>query len=411
MKRKSIALLLALMMCLALLSACGGDNTPDTVEPPASGDTSTEQQPADGKEEQSSQEPEQGEPKQDPEESPELTQEEPKEEEHAGTAFLKLLREEYQNGFIRGERPGWSYCTRGSNGLGFIRDGVVYIWSNFSQASPTVFSYDIASKVLNQTDGFQDSNSWGAVYYEPLFIRNDSFYYTHIDHKGFWIRDFNGKTQKDFTSDTGTYFYGGELRKGILFQNGNIYTLYSYDFEKLAEIPLPQHEVAHGLTEDIKVKGQWPLDGTLYIQSGNNSSDFVYYRLNLDTYEWEECEKPLTDLDYFCGKYGYKKSVIYESTTGEQVFNCDEAGVYPPLDKYNMFSCYFGGDKYLGCSNNEIRWVNLTDLSMSDPLPFPEKSDELYVLNDTYCVYKDNYGWFLWNYNTGEEETIMMFNK
>ena len=72
--------------------------------------------------------------------------------------------------------------------------------------------------------------------------------------------------------------------------------------------------------------------------------------------------------------------------------------------------CYFGGDKYLGKKGDEYRWVNLTDLTMSDPLPFPEGKN-ITILNDTYCIYKDNYGWFLWNYNTGEEETIVMFEQ
>lgn len=80
----------------------------------------------------------------------------------------------------------------------------------------------------------------------------------------------------------------------------------------------------------------------------------------------------------------------------------------------NEYLCYFGGDKYLGFSDRngkEYRWVNLNDLTMSDPLPFPEglSSDQLTILNDTYCVYRDKYGWFLWNYNTGEEESIVMF--
>ncbi len=79
MKRKSIALLLALMMCLVLLSACGANDTPDTVEPPASGDTPTEQQPADVKEEQPSQEPEQGEPEESEEPPQEPEQEQPEE--------------------------------------------------------------------------------------------------------------------------------------------------------------------------------------------------------------------------------------------------------------------------------------------------------------------------------------------
>lgn len=55
---------------------------------------------------------------------------------------------------------------------------------------------------------------------------------------------------------------------------------------------------------------------------------------------------------------------------------------------------------------------NLKDLTMSDPLPFPDVSESnLTILNDTYCVYEDKYGWFLWNYSTGEEETIVMFEQ
>ena len=46
---------------------------------------------------------------------------------------------------------------------------------------------------------------------------------------------------------------------------------------------------------------------------------------------------------------------------------------------------------------------------MSDPLPFPEGKN-VTILNDTYCVYEDSYGWFLWNYNDGTEETIVTFD-
>ena len=49
-------------------------------------------------------------------------------------------------------------------------------------------------------------------------------------------------------------------------------------------------------------------------------------------------------------------------------------------------------------------------ITVSDPLPFPEGTT-VTILNDTYCGYKDKYGWFLWNYNTGEEETIVMFEQ
>lgn len=108
----------------------------------------------------------------------------------------------------------------------------------------------------------------------------------------------------------------------------------------------------------------------------------------------------------FCGKYVTRDDGVYDQATGELVFEYGE--LYPAAN--GGFTggklCYFGGDKYLGCKNNEYRWVSLTDLSMSDPLPFPEGKSVI-VLNDTYCVYEDSYGWFLWDYNTGTEETIM----
>ena len=85
--------------------------------------------------------------------------------------------------------------------------------------------------------------------------------------------------------------------------------------------------------------------------------------------------------------------------------------LYPAVSEWMHDNlCYFGGDKYLGVKNKEYRWVNLKDLTMSDPLPFPE-GKKVTVLNDTYCVYEDQYGWFLWNYSTGEEETIVLFEQ
>lgn len=81
MKRKTMALILALSMCLSLLSACGGDSAQNTGEPPASNSTpsTTEQQPAESNKPEESEKPTEGEP----DESAEPTQQEP--ENSAGT--------------------------------------------------------------------------------------------------------------------------------------------------------------------------------------------------------------------------------------------------------------------------------------------------------------------------------------
>lgn len=77
MKKKSIALLLALTMCLSILSACGGNSSQNTGEPTSSDSIpSTTEQQSDEKEEQPTQPPEETEePTQEPEESAEPTQE------------------------------------------------------------------------------------------------------------------------------------------------------------------------------------------------------------------------------------------------------------------------------------------------------------------------------------------------
>ena len=137
--------------------------------------------------------------------------------------------------------------------------------------------------------------------------------------------------------------------------------------------------------------------------------DKHWYRLNMDAYEWEDTGEALISgnaFEPFLGKYVVKGNGIYNRVTGEEVFKCNDVYL-PALGGLS----YFGGDKYLGKNGNEYRWVNLTDLSMSDPLPFPDVHESyLTILDDTYCVYEDQYGWFLWNYNTGEEETIMLFD-
>ncbi len=407
MRRKTVALLLALTMCLSLLSACGADSKSDG-EPSTAGNTSSpaEQQP-DEKEEQPAQQPEEAEePAQKPEESeastPEPEQTEPTTENNAGTEFLALLQEEWQNGFYEGEGPRHTYFNFRNVHIA-IHNGVVYI--DNTGLADSWYSYNIATKELNKLE----SPRW------PNNFIDNCFY--ELEVSKIVKRDCNGAELKSFESGSVAYY---PFEEGILvaaYEKPS--PLLSYDLEKIAEIPVPQRKIEHGLKEDMNVSkfSFFCADGTIYLYQGTSP----IYRLNTDTCEWEVAELPEIDgyagrnpTVPFCGKYVIYHDSIYNWLTGEVVFDWEEAGVYPPVstNQYrDHFLCYFGGDQYLGYNGSEFRWVNLKDLSMSDPLTFPNSvSDAITVLNDTYCVYYDEYGWFLWNYNTGAEETIMTFD-
>lgn len=421
MKRKTMALLLALSMCLSLLTACGSGNTATDDKPSESENaaSSTEQPEGNDKPEES------GKPKEEePEESAKPTQEEPKEEENAGTKLLALLQEEWNNGFVEGEGPRHTYFDLQEK-TACIYNGVVYIhdipqtgekWGELS-------SYDITSKELR--DAISSSvSSYDYPIKASLTVSNfidGNFYYTNFAEET-RMYDCNGTLLNSFQQP---YKFKNliPLEHGFLAipfdgYSGNL-VLLSYDLEKIADIPAPQREIEHGLKEDVKLRGFFVADRTAWANGGKGD----WFRLNTNTYEWENAETPFnkSSTEYFCGKYrvadGYS---IIDWVTGEEVFNCIEAGVYSPVSATQYrdhLLCYFGGDKYLGFNydKKEYRWVNLKDLTMSDPLPFPESvansSDHVTILNDTYCVYYDSYGWFLWNYNTGEEETIYMFEK
>ena len=145
MKRKTMALMLALSMCLSLLSACGsGDTAADDQSPESENVVSSTEQPEESeKPEESKEQPEESEePK---EEEPEES-EEPKEESNAGTELLALLQEEYQNGFVEGEGPRHTYYDA-TDRKAFIHNGVVYIHGVKGYGGAEVFcSYDIATK-------------------------------------------------------------------------------------------------------------------------------------------------------------------------------------------------------------------------------------------------------------------------
>lgn len=419
MKRKTMALMLALSMCLSLLSACGSGNTATDDKPPESENvvSSTEQPEESEEPEESKEQPEESEePKEEePEESAEPVQEESKEENNAGTEFLALLQEEWDNGFVEGEGTRHTYFNLQEKNA-FIYKDVVYIYSagiyNDNAYDFSFCSYDIASKELRNVVSPEIS---GASYNSNIFNLNGNFYYVNCGFNG--NSEVGAKVYDCNNKLLNSNLFHQRFENCIPFECGILLApmegtmvFLSDDLQKIVDITAPQREIEHGLKEDVELS-DWifPADGTVYASSKESQPQL--YRLNIDTYEWEDMGKwkNLYHIPVFCGKYLSGVDGIYDRITGEQVFEYGE--LYPAAsDDSRGNLCYFGGDKYLGFKDREYRWVNLKDLSMSDPLPFPE-GKYVTILNDTYCVYEDQYGWFLWNYNTGEEETIYMFEQ
>lgn len=413
MKRKTMALMLALSMCLSLLSACGSGNTATDDKPPESENvvSSTEQPEESEKPEESKEQPEESEePK---EEEPEES-EDPKEESNVGTELLALLQEEYQNGFVEGEGPRHTYYDA-TDRKAFIHNGVVYIHGVEGYGINWDYcSYDIATKEFGK---FVSPDIIGGGNTSLYFMDGNSYFMGFMfgdgeNSLGARMYDCNGAalTTAYYIGDLSYYFF----EKGILVQSSNdgSIILWSHNLEKIADIPAPQREVEHGLKEDVSLDMYkvFATDGTAYARDSKSH----LYRFNADTCEWEDTGNVsdfTNQVGSFCGKYVTRRDGIYDYATGEQVLEYGE--LYPAVSEWGHDNlCYFGGDKYLGVKDSEYRWVNLKDLSMSDPLPFPDvHRSNLFILDDTYCVYEDQYGWFLWNYNTGEEETIVLFEQ
>lgn len=403
MRKQITALLLALSMCLTLLSACGSGSNSDGPSAQGSAPGSEEQQASRTPEETKALLPEETK-EQSPEETEKPEETQPPKGDPTGAQALALLKEEYKNSFT-------CYMDRRV----FIYDGILYISGGLNQdgkQSATYGTYDIsAKKIIGNLPEWQFGT--GSDAFHSYFI-DGNFYYCNAvaDGKYYTIKcDRNGEVLGQLETDYSTSIF---FENGILLW-GNPFTIYSYDLEKIAEIPTPQHEVAHGIKEDMLVYPQAIADGTIYAKSNEDS----YFRLNTSTYEWESAENiSLRDGDLlsgrisFCGRYDYSydqgKSYygIFDSITGECIFKLD--GLPEPV---NGIMCYFGGDEYLGRNNDGYCWVNLKTGAVSDPLPFPEGVNNGIIVSDTYYVYEDEYGWFLWNYNTGKEETILLFDR
>ena len=440
MKKRILSALLCAALVL-LLAACGGSQAGGNSTEPSTEGTSSGQQTT----EPESTQPEETEPAEtkptetEPEETkptetePEETQ--PTETAPEASAFLALLQAEYQSDTALGLTGQHAFFSTGillsqpvylapelGNYRLFSFGDTIY---GFCENDRTWFAYDLATKTQTQLTGpdmEQDDLRFvfdGAVYYMDgsTLIRDDL--------QGNTVNISKPEEYRDFSM----LYYGGGILYYSVDLSKDIY-LYTMDLQKIASIPAPQQEAAHGLTETVQLDPRTlcAAGGKIYATDNRN----IY---SLDptaaTPEWTDIGEVSAQPDKyfsrfqdfvlsggatafsqnFLGRYYYSRDdrCFYDITTGETVFELGE--LYAPVEGDIGGKIYFGGDSYIGYKDKEYRIVNLANDTMSEPLPLPENYLHLYFLNDTYCVYDDQYGIFLWNYLTGEETTIVMYEQ
>ncbi len=442
MRKRALSILLCAALALSLAACGGGQTGSNSTEPPAESTSSDQQttkpestqpeetEPAETKPTETESEETQPAETESEETTPAETEPEetqPTETAPEASAFLALLQAEYQSDTALGltgqhaffqDQPYYTFpvFSKGQHEayMLFGFGDTLYV---FCANDRTWFAYDLSTKTQTPLTGpdihidfrfFLD----GAVYYMDGYalIRDDLHGNTVNLSNPAGIRDFR---------DVFMRYYGGGF---LCYDYNNDTYLYTGDMQKIASISAPQQEAAHGLTETVQLDPMTicAAGGKIYAM-GNNS-----HLYSLDptaaTPEWtdigEFSAQPEmfqefvqfggdTFFQNFLGRYYYSDDdrCFYDITTGETVFELGE--LYAPVG----IKSYFGGDSYIGYKDKEYRMVNLANGTMSDPLMLPEKYNGLYFLTDTYCAYSDDYGIFLWNYLTGEETTIVMYEQ
>lgn len=402
MRKRALSILLCAALVLSL-AACGGGKTDSNGNAESSAQNTGEQQA----------------PEQEPPHSQQDSTSKPedkKDNDSEPSPFLTALKAEYENGLAFGQTKDHNYVSYAyissdgrSSARAFIDGDTVYTWvSDNNNNPPGLYSYDVKTKTTELCIPAQDLVDAGINY----------GYFNYLDG---WLYSVwgNAVTKMSLTGETmSSPAFPGSITPvmfdgGILCsdQNREQFAILSYDnLQITATIPAPQQEAKHGIMETARLEDNYyfAADGTVYGATNTN-----FYKLDMKNNAWVD-QGPIPQNAFYgrqlCGKYFSDQQRVYNILTGEEVFTYGVLYKSTMADSYQTLS-YFGGDTYIGVTTgsgrNEYRWVNLKDNNMSDPLTFPEANTT--IVDDTYCVYRDEYGVFLWNYNTGEEETIMMF--
>ena len=431
MRKRALSILLCAALVLSLVACGGGQTGSNSTEPPA-GSTGGSQQTT----KQDNTTSESTNPTGNDTAGTEGTQSD--ETQSSGTAETQpsgtenptsnlgaLIMAEYKNEKAEGKNEKHTYTRISASIAGdyqyFTAGGTLYLrnWRD-----KTVSIYDPDTQTMNQVSWLSGldlsldgttSSATGILYVDGHF-----YYYYYRNPSGFGLTRYGANEEPKTIGPLYVPLYFPWYSGGLLnFTTTGETELYSWDFEKTAVVPAPQWQAAHGIMENVSLGGCNAVDGLLY-RAGKAGDEVHRYMLDPGAEEpaWTDMGLPSEQPEAFrdamthnslrqlCGKYYYDNQgtkPVYDILTGEQVGELGDLYV-PPFE-----TTYFDGEKYIGTQNGEYRWVNLADGTMSDPLKLPEEYQGLLFIDDTYCVYRDEYGIFCWNFTTGEEQPVVMF--
>ena len=398
---KKTSIFAAAMVLSAALCSCGSNNT-TSEEDRKNSQSSVAEENSDN---QSSVETTSNEAEEVTETSEEVT-ENSEEEELYG--FYDLLIDEYNDG-------DYHKCFT----TGFD-DGKVYIYVGEPINGYTDYiCYDTEKKETKTILSNSDVKRNPPVY-------SDGYVYAAIYETGTIEKyDTDGNMLASYTVNGEAY---GEKKPSIediyVTENGTVYFIYraSYlgtphyfiltpDFKTATEIEGPAVTVAHDEKKVVKIErivGDY--DNILYVATSTLPAVFG---LDLDTMEWTPKESFDIIKDNYeiknIGKYVFITNGVYDIVADEKIAET----------QFNVLPASYGGNGY-SYVQNEGNWVEIKIPSEKRAVDYADGTilgtapkKVVTVLNDTYYLLSDDYGYFLHTFEKGEdeEETIYKYNK
>lgn len=329
------------------------------------------------------------------------------------STLLKLLQGEYENGTVYGKSKDHTYYDDTYFEDAVIIDDTVYYRD---KRNYHLMTYNISTKELNDCTWFDD-----APFGRTVDFYLDGQFYRKSGNKISIYSVASGQVSTFELPQESTYGGADYIGNAVFYwgPGDDVASLLLMDMQTVTTVTAPELEVKHGIMEPVKFEYYQVADGTVFADSRSGDSPVHLFKLDTQAGTWLDLGEMDDDfrnmfnnyanegrrLNRLYGKYYLDQSEdgyeVFDITTGESVFE-SEGDIYPVY--------YFGGDSCITANKKtgERQLLNLKDGTLSEPLKFPEDTLSSEILNETYLIYQDKFGYFLWNMHTGEEETIAL---